>query len=193
MVRRINRPTLVRFFRRTRRRDWWMATRSAWWSPGPTSPRSRTPGLWSFRSPRSPTWPTGKRRGYYETLMPLTSLSPAITSVTSVLDVWFVPLVYRTTHLEDASGILHFIVSVPRLARLATLDRHFPSDSPRTLPRPPTQVVAVEGGGAAVACPSLGRPLLPEEVSAAVLRGMWAAHLGGPPARADIAGFGRLC
>eukprot|EP00959_Pyramimonas_sp_CCMP1952_P190064 3976289-Pyramimonas_sp.AAC.1 len=27
----------------------------------------------------------------------------------------FVPLVYRTTHSEDAPGMLHFIVSVPRL------------------------------------------------------------------------------
>eukprot|EP00959_Pyramimonas_sp_CCMP1952_P247289 5169207-Pyramimonas_sp.AAC.1 len=42
----------------------------------------------------------------------------------------FVQLVYCTTNLEDASdafGILRFIVSVPRLHSVSTLDRHFPS------------------------------------------------------------------
>eukprot|EP00976_Prorocentrum_cordatum_P024297 494677-Prorocentrum_minimum.AAC.1 len=31
---------------------------------------------------------------------------------------------YNTTRLEDASAILHSTVSVPRLARLTTLDRY---------------------------------------------------------------------
>eukprot|EP00959_Pyramimonas_sp_CCMP1952_P084129 1759288-Pyramimonas_sp.AAC.1 len=41
----------------------------------------------------------------------------------------FVPLTYCTTHLEDASGIIHFVVSVLRLTRLTTLDRYFFSDA----------------------------------------------------------------
>jgi molecular chaperone DnaK (HSP70) len=46
--------------------------------------------------------------------------------------------------------------------------------------------VGTEGGAAAVECPALARALLPEEVSAAVLQGLWARHLQQVPARAVI-------
>eukprot|EP00959_Pyramimonas_sp_CCMP1952_P366151 7668681-Pyramimonas_sp.AAC.1 len=47
-----------------------------------------------------------------------------------------------TTHLKDATGTLHLIVSVPRLHSASTLDRYFPPP-PLTAPLPPLPVVQV--------------------------------------------------
>eukprot|EP00976_Prorocentrum_cordatum_P081459 1184418-Prorocentrum_minimum.AAC.4 len=49
---------------------------------------------------------------------------------------------YSTARLEDASGILRFIVSVPRLTRLARLDRRIPSRPP-----PPQMVGKKDASG----------------------------------------------
>lgn len=44
-------------------------------------------------------------------------------------------------------------------------------------------ISATSGGAAALDCPSLGRQILPEEVSAMVLQGIFREHLGSTPAR----------